>query len=46
MLTVGAIYFEDRFYTSKKSGIGRGGQVSAQGTVHMAAALAGYIEEP
>ena len=42
MLSVGAIYFEDRFCASKKGGIGGGGQVSAQGAMHMAAALAGY----
>ena len=41
MLSVGAICFEDRFYTSKKGGIGGGGRVSARGAVHMAAALAG-----
>ena len=41
MLSVGAIRFEDRFCASKKGGIGGGGQVSAQGAVHMAAALAG-----
>ena len=41
MLLVGAICFEDRFCASKKGGIGGGGQVSAQGAVHMAAALAG-----
>ena len=35
-------HFEDRFCASKKSWIGRGGQVSAWGTIHMAAALAGY----
>ena len=40
MLSVGAIRFEDRFCASKKGGIGGGGQVSAQGAVHMAAALA------
>ena len=33
MLSVGAIHFEDRFYASKKGGIGRGGRVSAQGAV-------------
>ena len=33
--------FEDRFCASKKGGIGGGGRVSAQGAVHMAAALAG-----
>ena len=32
---------EDRFCASKKGGIGGGGWVSAQGAVHMAAALAG-----
>ena len=37
MLSVGAICFED----SIKGGIGGGGRVSAQGAVHMAAALAG-----
>ena len=37
MLSVGAIRFEDRFF---KGGIGGGGQVSAQGAMHMAAALA------
>ena len=41
MLSVGAIRFEDRFCASKKGRIGGGGQVSAQGAVHMAAALAG-----
>ena len=41
MLSVGAIRFEDRFYASKKGGIGEGGRVSARGAVHMAAALAG-----
>ena len=41
MLSVGTICFEDRFCTSKKGGIGGGGRVSAQGAVHMAAALAG-----
>ena len=40
MLSVGAICFEDRFCASKKGGIGGGGRVSAQGAVHMAAALA------
>ena len=33
--------FEDRFCASKKNWVGRGGQVSAWGTIHMAAALAG-----
>ena len=32
---------KNRFYASKKGGIRRGGRVSAQGAVHMAAALAG-----
>ena len=41
MLSVGAIRSEDRFCTSKRGGIGGGGQVSARGAVHMAAALAG-----
>ena len=41
MLSVGAICFEDRFCASKKGRIGGGGQVSAWGAVHMAAALAG-----
>ena len=41
MLSVGAIRFEDRFCTNKKGGIGGGGQVSARGAMHMAAALAG-----
>ena len=41
MLSVGAIRFEDRFCASKKDGIGRGGRISAQDAVHMAAALAG-----
>ena len=41
MLSVGSIHFENRFYASKKGGIGGGGQVSARGAVHMAAALAG-----
>ena len=36
-----SICFEDRFCSSKKGGIGGGGRVSAQGAVHMAAALAG-----
>ena len=40
MLSVGTIRFEDRFCTGKKGGIGGGGRVSAQGAVHMAAALA------
>ena len=40
MLSVGTIRFEDRFCASKKGGIGGGGQVSARGAVHMAAALA------
>ena len=39
MLSVGAICFEDRFYTSKKGGIGEGGQTQAQQAVHMAAVL-------
>ena len=39
MLSVGAICFEDRFCTSEKGGIGGGGRVSAQGAVHIAAAL-------
>ena len=38
-VAVGTIHFEDN--TSKKSGIGGGGQVSAQGVVHMATALPG-----
>ena len=42
MLSVGTIRFEDRFSTSKKGGIGGGGQVSARGAMQMAAALAGY----
>ena len=42
MLSVGVIHFEDRFSASKKVGIERGGKVSAQGVVYMAAALAGY----
>ena len=41
MLSVGAIRFEDRFFASKKGGIGGGGWVSAWGAMHMAAALAG-----
>ena len=41
MLSVGTICFDDRFCASKKGGIGGGGWVSAQGAVHMAAALAG-----
>ena len=41
MLSVDAISFEDRFCASKKGGVGRGGRVSAQGIVHMVAALAG-----
>ena len=40
MLSVGAIRFEDRFFASKKGGIGGGGWVSAWGAMHMAAALA------
>jgi len=42
MLSVGAIRFEDRFCASKKGGIGGGERVSAQGAMHMPAALAGY----
>ena len=42
MLSVGTVRFENRFYASKKGGKGGGGRVSAWGTVHMAAALAGY----
>ena len=38
MLSVYAIRFEDKFHTGIKGGIGVGGQVSAQGIVHMAAA--------
>jgi len=38
---LGAIHFEDRFCTNKKGEIGRGGQVSTQSAMHMAAALAG-----
>ena len=34
-----------RFFTSKKGEIGEGGQVSAQGIVHIAAALAA-VEKP
>ena len=41
MLSVGAIYFEDRFCASKKGGNGGGGWVSAQSAMHMAAALVG-----
>ena len=41
MLSVGAIHFEDRFYASKKGGIGGGGRVLAHSAMHMAAALAG-----
>ena len=41
ILSVGAIHFEDRFCASKKGVIGGGGQISARGAVHMAAALAG-----
>ena len=41
MLSVGTVHFEDRFCANKKEGIGGGGRVSAQGAVHMAAALAG-----
>ena len=41
MLSVGATRFENRFYASKKDGIGGGGRVSARGAVHKAAALAG-----
>ena len=33
--------FEDRFCASVKGGIGGGGRVSAQGAMHVAAALAG-----
>ena len=42
MLSVGVICFEDRFYTSKKDGMGGRGLVSAWGAVHVAAPLAGY----
>ena len=42
MLSVGTIRFEDRLCTRKKGGIWGGGQVSAWGALHMAAALAGY----
>ena len=46
MLSVGSIRFdiEDRFCASKKGGIAIGGDgwVLAQGSAHMAAALAGY----
>ena len=41
MLSVGTIHFEDRFCASEKGGIRGGWQVSAQGAVHMAVALAG-----
>ena len=41
MLSVGAIHFENRFYASKKGGIGGGGCVLAHSAMHMAAALAG-----
>ena len=41
MLSVYAIRFEDKFHTGIKGGIGVGGQVSAQGIVHMAAPLGG-----
>ena len=41
MLSVGAIHFEDRFCSSKKGELGGVGQVSAQGAMHMAAALSG-----
>ena len=34
-------HFEDRFYTSKKGGVGRGRQVSAWDAMGMAATLAG-----
>ena len=47
ILSLGTIRFEDRFRascTSKKGRIGGGGQVSARGAVHMAAALAGCIK--
>ena len=40
MLSVAAIRLKDRFCASRKGGIGGGGWVSAQGAVHMAAALA------
>ena len=42
MSSVGAIYFEDRFYARKKGGIGGDGRISAWGAMHMAATLAGY----
>ena len=41
MLSVGTIRFEDRFYASKKGGIGGDGWVSVRGARHMAAALGG-----
>ena len=41
MLSVGTVHFEDRFALAKKGRIGGGGQDSAWGAVHMAAALAG-----
>ena len=40
MLSIGAIHFEDKICASKKGGIGGGGQISAWGAVHMAAAVA------
>ena len=42
MLSVGAIHFEEWFYTSKKGGIGGGGRASRGDAMRMAAALAGY----
>ena len=41
MVSVSAIHFKDRFYASKKGGIGGGGRVSAWGAMHMAAAMTG-----
>ena len=41
MLSVSPICFEDRFCTSKKGVIGRGGWAYSRRAVHMVAALAG-----
>ena len=40
MSDFGGYMLSVRFFTSKKGGIGEGGQVSAQGNVHIAASLA------
>ena len=36
-----SVHFEGKFCASKKNWVGRGEQVLAWGTIHMAAALAG-----